>query len=430
MKMNILRMTTAGVLVVALGATLFPYATSYVSSSAVVNAPIINVTSPINGIVSVPSKGAAVAVLDGETLLVIENSQTGRGAAEGLQTALLTLSGEIAGIRKQSEDLRELRKSLLKRKDDHVLARMTWFVPRIAQAEANIQKAKAQLVRAQDNFDRYNQLAGNGSVTQTSVVEATADLAGAKADLAEAEALRVRLEVERDTIEAKNGVDLTSNAFEQIEYRLDEVTVRLADLDARLLEQQARKSGLSNQINAMSIDMIRQDTFEPIVSTNGIIWEASVKAGSSVAEGEKVAAILDCARRFIEVELPERHFESIPVGTTARVRLSGSAEVKVLKVVAAYGSGARPNRDMQAASPRIEASNGLKVILGVGPKDVTDTNVARSFCDVGRTADVRFDLHEDSIISRISTTFQRVTGNYSPDVAVLPDATDTATKQN
>ena len=57
-----------------------------------------------------------------------------------------------------------------------------------------------------------------------------------------------------------------------------------------------------------------------------------------------------------------------------------------------YGSGARPNRNMQAAQQRIETPTGLRVIVVMGKVDVSDPAVAKGFCDVGRAAEVHFAM--------------------------------------
>lgn len=420
MPVTFLRVLVAIILLVVVGFTVTPYATSYVSTSAVVNAPLINISAPFSGIIVRPTKPVSATVETGDTLIVLKNSRSQRGTLQTVQTRLGSLSGEIVGMEKQTRDLARLRADLIARRDALVSARTAWFIPRLAEATANISRSNIAFLSAQRNSQRIGKLVKSGSATQTNAIDADADLSVAIADLAQQQAAFDQLQVERDTLNGEMGVDLTSNGFEQIEYRLNEIAVRLADIHARLLERQAQRAGLKNQIRTLGLEAMRQENFSPKVTTSGIIWEASAREGSTVAVGENVAKVLDCSRRFLEVQLPERHFENIPTGTTASVQLKGSTGRFTAKVLAAYGSGARPNREMQAASPRIETNDGFRVIVGLGGVNLQNAIAAGSFCDVGRTADVRFDLHKDSFMSRISRLFGGLVGKDPASVTPIP----------
>jgi multidrug resistance efflux pump len=411
MPITLLRVLIAIILLVVVGFTVAPYATSYVSTAAVVNAPLISISAPFSGIIVQPTKPVSAIVETGETLIELHNSRSQRGTLQTVQTALGSLSGEIVGLEMQTSDLTQLRAGLIARRDALVAARTAWFIPRLAEATANINRANIAFLKAQRNAQRIDKLVKSGSVTQTNAFDADADLSAATADLAQQQAAFDQLQIERDTLNGEMGIDLTSNGFEQIEYRLNEIDVRLADINARLLERQAQRSGLKNQITTLGLEALRQERFSPDVTTSGIIWEASAREGATVAVGQNIAMVLDCSRRFLEVQLPERHFENIPTGTTATVQLKGSAERFKAEVLAAYGSGARPNREMQAASPRIKTKDGFRVIVGLGGADLKDSIAAGSFCDVGRTADVRFELHQDSFLSRVSRLFEGLGGN-------------------
>ncbi|MGB3244259.1 MAG: HlyD family efflux transporter periplasmic adaptor subunit [Sulfitobacter sp.] len=421
MPITVLRVLIAAVLLTVVGFTVAPYATSYVSTSAVVNAPLINISAPFSGIIVTPTKPVSATVKGGDTLIVLKNSRSQRRALQTARTTLGSISGEIVGMEKQIRDLARLRKELIARRNALVEARTAWFIPRLAEATANIDRANTAFLNAQRNAQRIETLVKRGSATQTNAIDADADLSVAVADLAQQQAAFDQLKVERDTLSGEMGIDLTANGFEQIEYRLNEIAVRLADIKARLLERQAQRAGLKNQIRSLGLEAIRQEDFSPDVTTSGIIWEASAHEGSTVAVGESVAKVLDCSRRFLEVQLPERHFENIPTGTTATVQLKGSTDRFTANVLAAYGSGARPNREMQAASPRIETRDGFRVIVGLGGVNLEDAIAAGSFCDVGRTADVRFDLHQDSFMLRLSRLFGGLGGNDPTSTAPPSD---------
>ena len=371
MKFTILRVSLAAVLLAVAATSMQPHLTSYVSQSAVVNAPLVGVSAPFNG----------------------------------------TLSKASPPIRKQMGDLEKLSGRLVERREAKIEARRIWFVPRLDEASWDIQRAEAVLSQAEQDHARIQALSDKGSVKKADLIRARADMEVAMAEVAQRRAVKARLEVEEATLDGELGVDLTSSDFEQIEYRIDEVAIRLADLDARLLALETRRANLKTQKSSYARESARRESFQPVAPLSGLIWNASGVEGSAVSEGEQVVQILKCSRRFLEVILPARHFEKVKAGTEAWVKLKGSKSPQAARVVASYGSGAKPNRAMDAAAPRIEASDGVRVIVVLNEEaDLSSFTVQRAFCDVGRAAEVRFQMNE----SFVENVMGRIAGWLTP----------------
>ena len=115
--------------------------------------------------------------------------------------------------------------------------------------------------------------------------------------------------------------------------------------------------------------------------------------GSAVVEGQTLIDLADCGRRFVAVELPERDFEQIKPGDAAAVRLIGSNEWTEGKVLQVRGSAARGDDRLLAAQIPLANSGNITIevslVRGVTPAD------GNGFCDIGRTAEVRF--HRSSL---------------------------------
>lgn len=395
MRMTIMRVSLAAVLLLAAAASLKPYLTSYVSSSALVNAPLVTISAPFNGLVEQGSPRVAEPVGAGQTLFVLRNSRSQQAEVQSLRAEVGEISGEIAGLRMQMGDLDELSATLKERRDAKIAARQEWFGPRLDEARWEVARSDAEFERARGIHDRIRRLEERGNASRVEMIEAQADLDRARADLNQKKSALRRLEVEESTLDGARGIDLSSSDLEQIEYRIDEIAIRRADIDGRLLGLEARMAALQTQIRSVALESARQELFAPIAPNAGVVWNASPRSGAAVSGGDQVVEILDCSRRFLEVVLPERHFERVPAGTRAWVRLRGSTQAFSAEVLASYGSGARPNRATQAAGPRIDAPEGIRVIVGLGDVDMTSRAVARAFCDVGRAAEVRFDMQEN-----------------------------------
>lgn len=425
MSAVIIRVSAATLLLGVVGTSVVPYATSYVSTSAVINAPIIIVRAPFDGVVTAPSKAIASAVVAGGTLMDLHNSHSQQTEVLSLVTSRDALSGEIAGLVTQIQNLEDMWASLNTRRMAEIDARLLWFVPRLQEADAEVQRAQARLAQAQTKSDRVAQLAAGGLAILDTIDAAEVEMLSATADLTQQNAVLARLVVERDMLAGSNGVDLSSTVLEQINARLDDISIRIADLNARSLERQTMHAGLNAQINALSSAMNSQENFTPMATASGVIWDASVGAGASVTAGDTILKVLDCSRRFLEVTLPERHFEGILPGAIANVTLSGSSDTFPAIVVATYGSGVRENTEYLATHSQTETIEGFRVIVELDGVDVSNASVARSFCDVGRTAEVRFNLPDTSVMSRAKSVMARFFGtdhDVGQDIALNTEA--------
>ncbi|MCR8549623.1 HlyD family secretion protein [Salipiger sp. P9] len=390
-------MSAAAVLVASVATAVAPHATNYISTSAVVNAPLVSVYSPFEGIVETPSLGPARTIHAGDYAFELRKARNESAGLRALKSEMTSLSGEISSLKMQRERLDALRETLLERRKHQIAVRGQWYETRLLEAQAELSGAEGALHRIQAAYDRAALLAAKDRLSESELIEAQGELAEARAVVSGREATLKRLELERDFLAEGDVLDTSTNDIEAIEYRLDEIAVRTAELDAQLMTRQTRREALYREISGMEIEQTKNDAFRPKSATDGIVWESSPPAGANVTTGEQVVQILDCTRRFLEFELPERHFERITPGTEVSVRLKGAESSFTGQIFAAYGGGSRPNRNMQAAQPRITTPNGLRVIVTIPMADVSDQTVARAFCDVGRSAEVRMKLPSGSI---------------------------------
>ncbi|WP_165352002.1 HlyD family efflux transporter periplasmic adaptor subunit [Salipiger sp. IMCC34102] len=429
MRASVLRIPAAIVLLGAAGTAIAPRLTNHVSSAAVVNAPLVSVYSPFDGTIVTASEWASSVLEPGDTIAVVRDLRSESAHLRALRSEVARTSGEISGISSQRRRLEAVEEDLRARRTGWIAARIDWFDHRLDEADANIAAARAAVTQAEDVADRLNRLQGTGNVTQRDVSAAEADLAAARAGLDREIAVRRRLQVERDFLEAEDTVDLGSSTLDQINSRLDEIALRDADLYTRLLTLQTSRAALQTEISGLEVEKARNDTFAPKSSHGGIIWETSGQVGTNVGEGEQIAQVLDCSRRFLEVMIGASYIESITPGDSVSVQLKGDKARSEGTVFAVYGSGARPNRQMEAARPRIETPDGLRVIVGIGPVDLTDPDVGRSFCDVGRAAEVHFTMKSISALSNAFASLRKLAG-FAPVMTAELEASNTDTAVN
>ena len=305
-----LRLSAATMVLAAAGMTLAPHATSYVASSAVVNAPVIPLKAPFDGVIRAQSPGLADPVRPGAPLLVV--------AADRAEAAAAAMA------------------------------------------------------------------------------------------LARADSDRRTLEMEAAAMRAGVALDDAGGGLAQIGYRLDEIALRRAEIEAQETALAARAAAVAAQIATLRARADTREVFAPEASAAGVIWKASAPAGSAVMTGDEVARILDCSHRFIEVSVAERHFERIRTGSPAWVRLKGADGWFTAEVEAVRGAGGRFDRPALAAEVPREDTTQLSVIVRLPVAEVGRPEVAHAFCDVGRTADVRFGRPETAILARLRRAFDAV----------------------
>lgn len=378
-------------LTAAVGVTFYPSVFHYVSTGAVVNAPVVTLRAPFDGTVTAPSTGISTSVSPDDPLVVLSRDRADENIIGDLEARLIATSGRLEAIAAQRIALRSLRDGLNQRAEIHAERANAWLAAREAEAEARTAAASARLTEAVAHRDRQRQLAQSGALTRVALNSAETDARVAESLRAAERAAHVRLSVARQALE--DGVPLTEGGEGQstILSRLDDLDLQLAALDKDHASLDAERRGLDTQV-AFHRAMLRdREVFMPRAQFAGIVWEVSPPAGTPVLQGDELVRLLDCTKRFVEVAIDDRHFERIAPGAMARIRLKGSRHWQDAEVQAVIGSGSQFTRPTFGAAPPAAGDGQLNVFVGLPPVDPRDPTVARGFCDVGRAAEVRFE---------------------------------------
>jgi multidrug resistance efflux pump len=385
-----LRLGASAVVLAAAAMTLTPHVVSYVSSSAVVNAPVISVRSPFDGVIARASADLSAPVSPGQLLLELAADRADRTVLAELTSRRDMAIGELAGLEAQRTRLLDLHRGLTVRRDSYIAEVSDWLQARGDEAAARAEVALTRLAQMSDERDRRRRLAARGALSEVALTdsEAEADVAGHSVRL---EAARVQsLLVARRALGNGVALDGMADGLGQLVQRLDDIDLRLAEIDQRHTALTAARAALDAQVAVLAERNARHEAFAPRATAPGVIWKASPPTDMPVLVGDEMLRVLDCSRRFIEVAISERHFEKIRPGDAASVRLKGGSGWFQAEVEAVRGAGGRFDRPALAAVvPNIDESQ-LSVLVRLPTADVTDPDVAHGFCDVGRTADVRF----------------------------------------
>ena len=415
---RIIRILAALFVCSAAGALLWPRATGYVSRFAVVNAPVLTVRAPVNGVILAPTPGLAAPVARDQVLFDLRATQTSRAEVARLRAELMVAVAEADALAAEARSAAGVVEGLRRRVTGETESEIVYLTRKLEQARADRRLHEIAWDRATAELERRRDLADRGRIPAAELDEAAFRQREAEAELAADDAAIAALKIEIRAIEtglpSPAGTGRRDFAYD----RLDDMEMALADIRTRSAAAAARRDAVAEELRAIEAELSGLGRFRPAASADGVIWTASRQAGASVTLGSDLFQVLDCERRFIEVVFDERAFENLPPGTPATVRLRGADEPFGAVVVSRHAAGRGAAQSaVDAALLEPYEDGGVKVFLKLAAADIRDPEVAAAFCDVGRTAEVRIRRHD--IAGTIAPLIERLVARLAPVVTAL-----------
>ena len=404
----------AGVFVLAaVWNLLWPRVHFFVSTDAVIDAPIMTVRAPADGTILTASPGLGDPVRPETILLQMRRSGEDELGVARLRGDILTAAAEVAALDGEIDRTRTRVAQLEERSRREARIEIAFLTAKLSEAGEERRRYEILWDQAVGALERQRTLGEAGSVAQARVEAAEAEVAVADALIAEADARMVALRLEIEALETGLPTPSGTGRRDAALDRLDDLGILISDLSTRRAIAQGRLDGLTARLSAVSAELAEPEGFAPAAAALGVIWRPSPPAGSSAARGTDLAEVLDCSRRFLEVVLDEGSIEKVPPGTPARVWLRGAdapftARVAFRRAVGGGTALSQQPRDDMAALPR----GGVRVFLTLPPADVMADGVAERFCDVGRTAEVQID--RPPLLPRLAVWVARARAVFEP----------------
>ncbi|MGI9388836.1 MAG: HlyD family efflux transporter periplasmic adaptor subunit, partial [Boseongicola sp.] len=384
-----IRVASAIFILTAVVNLLWPRATGYVSTFAVVNAPVMTIRAPINGVVLQASPAIAAPVAPNDVLFDMR-------ATFDRQTQLARLIGEVtaksaqaAALRTEEAAMRAALVSLRKREIKETESEIAYLNARLDEETAIRLMLVAQKARAEYHLDRLAKLSSRGTVPEKELKDAQFKDREIEALISASTARLKGLRIEIAAIEQSLPSPAGTGRRDGARIQFDDLMLSLGDIRARRETAEGELLGLNDALAGLRSEYQKFARFQSVAPSNGVIWTASRSEGSSVTLGSDLFQVLDCDRRFLEVVFAEHSFEDIPPGTRALVQIRGSSETFETLVVSRHAAGGGAHSAVDAAVLEPHKDGGVKVFLALDPSQVSDPAVAAAFCDVGRTAEVR-----------------------------------------
>jgi multidrug resistance efflux pump len=392
---------------VALGGAVIwataPYATSYVSSQAVVNAPLNTVLSPMQGHITRRSPPAGTGVATGEALITIELEERDRRYLGELRARLALLDESLGSTEAEEAKLDALEEVMTTRISNYRARMLDRLAAEMREAGAALSAAEARRDNAVAVLTRSETLIRNGHATTMRI---EADLAAHAAAVAEVLRLGARLErvqIETEAVEAGIFVQEGWNDVPYSQQRLDGIILARAALASEQRRIRGERAGIARQIAGEEKRVAGRETFSPVAPSGGVVWKESGAVGETVVPGDVLVQLVDCDARFVEVTLAERHFGAIAPGDTAWVRLKGGGDAVSARVTAVLGAGAKFDHPRLAASVSEAKPDQLRVLVSL--RDTAIGGEPGAFCHVGRTAEVHFGRRDLGVLSGVAQAF-------------------------
>jgi multidrug resistance efflux pump len=356
-------------------------------SKAAINAHVIPLLAPIDGtVMQILAPGTAVAA--GQQVARIEDASADTVRLAQLTAEVAALRERIAAEERLNARLDEFRTTLEdsgRKYHDARLERLNIQVSE-ARAAARSSAATAELARLQ--LDRGDALFRSGNTSGAQLDTLRAGASRARADADQAALVVQRLEAERAAVQ--NGIYVAEerNDVPYTQQRIDEIILRQADLNFRFRESMGKLAAAEAELGVERARTDRIAAADLRAPTPGIVWRTALAAGGRAARNAPIAMLIDCSRPLIITLLPERHFEDVGPGTRASVRVTGSRAPRGATVRERRGMGAAEGADRLAGPVPAVRRGEFLVTLEL---DEDGAAAGSGFCDVGRSAEVRFE---------------------------------------
>jgi multidrug resistance efflux pump len=310
---------------------LSPSMWSITSSQAVVNARIMTLYAPIEGMIATPPPAVGKAI-EGESLLVeINNPLADNSRREELKTEAASLDERVAALKKQYAVLETLKNKLAASASRYQEAAVRRLERQIDEAKSTAAAAEAFLQQRRYKQNQVSKLySERGATTQSEVVTArlAAEAAQNKAEQSQLTVRRLTDELEFVRQGNYIGPGDGRNDVPYSMQRMHEIDIRQHDIQAKIQEFAARATQVQKQLRIEGERLERQARCQLKAPIDGIVWRRPMAGGATVTRQTPVLELLDTSDIFVDALVSEKHFGDIRPGDKVVIKLIGShAEV-------------------------------------------------------------------------------------------------------
>ena len=174
--------------------------------------------------------------------------------------------------------------------------------------------------------------------------------------------------------------------------RRQELQNEIANFEYVLQSLQSQTSNKQAELNDIREELQVQTPVAVVSPENGEIWSIEYQANTSdlVVAGDPIANIATCNDMWVEAFVSQGDADNLAVGAEAKVLLSGNLlQRSISGIIREINSQVKPvDIEGEIAIPARELKSGeVAVLVDINPNSGAGSP---SFCDVGRSTEVRF----------------------------------------
>jgi multidrug resistance efflux pump len=388
---HIVRISFAGVILLIIGFVYLPHLFYTYSITAIVSAPVISITSPIEGILKEAPPVMGTEFKAGDTIGVVENHRFDRWRLDEMSTEMKSVQEKIKAMIQEKEKLELVKADLLVSFKNYTASLEERLKIDIERAHEYLLERGDTISESKAEYLRKSKLYKKGVVAENQ-----ADTAFFNAERATKSAQQTRLDIERLEAQLKSlqkGIFINTDGRTDVPYqqqRIDDVTMRQHDLDSKIREAEIREESIKKAV-ALEEQRFKKMS-EAVVKApfNGVTWRVFGAKGAHVDTTKPIIEMVDCSKVFVDTSIHERYFNKVKPGDTASIKLVGENRVLKGKVQSVRGGSlSESSTAYLAGATQILRPHEMQVMISVDEKDVEAHK--GDFCFMGRTGEVSFD---------------------------------------
>lgn len=388
---HIARITFAGVLLLIIGFVYLPHLFYTYSITAIVSAPVISITSPIEGILKDPPPVMGTEIKAGDTIGVVENLRFDRWRLDDMNTEMKGIQEKIDAMKQEKEKLELVKTDLIKSFKSYSESLEERLKIDIQRAEEYLRERGDTISESKAEYLRKSKLFKKGIVAENQ-----ADTAFFNAERATKSAQQTRLDIERLKAQLKSlqqGIFINTDGRTDVPYqqqRIDDITMRQHDIDSKIQEAEIREAYIKKAV-ALEEERFKKMS-EAVVKApfNGVTWRVFSAKGAHVDTTKPLVEMVDCSKVFVDASIHERYFHKVKPGDPATIKLVGENRVLKGKVQSVRGGSLSESSTAHlAGATQILRPHEMQVMISIDEKEVA--NNVNDFCFMGRTGEVSFD---------------------------------------
>lgn len=387
-------------LVGAAGLTAYEHVLVRSSREAVINARVVSIRAPMDGIVKAAAGTPGASVQAGMTVGQIEDPTADDARVFQLEVEAKAAEREQALLSRRLADLQRAKEEANAQAEAYRLGRVRQVQLRIEEARATVSAAKARETEAADAERRGKVLRDHGYMA-----EAAFDRLFHAREVAQQDAMAAQKRVDTLEVEleaARNGTYLGDNYNDvpSSVQRARELAVRIDETRASLNELTQKQATIAAQLTAERDRLQARSSAALTVPIDGNLWTVQAAAGEYVRKGQELFTVLDCSTVLVTASVSERDYNELRLGEPVRFRVTGSGREyhgHIAKL------GLTSTGRSFAISPE-ERRHQVAVQLSELHDDAGDR------CAVGRTGEVVFEGRGQAFSARLIEGMRHLLG--------------------